>query len=88
MVMAASTQSMLPQPYAVQQVLKETADTFTLTLGPSNGVEAKRFQPGQFSMLWVFGVGEVPISISGDPAEHLTSWCTPCAPSVRQPKCW
>ena len=27
-----------------------------------------RFQPGQFSMLWVFGVGELPISISGDPA--------------------
>ena len=21
-------------------------------------------------MLWVFGVGELPISISGDPAEH------------------
>ena len=64
---------MLPQPYAVQQVLKETADTFTLTLEQSNGVDANRFQPGQFSMLWVFGVGEVPISISGDPADpdHL-----------------
>jgi len=70
---AASSQSMLPQPYAVQQVLKETADTFTLTLGQSNGVDANGFQPGQFSMLWVFGVGEVPISISGDPADpdHL-----------------
>jgi NAD(P)H-flavin reductase len=72
-VVAASTQSMLPHPYAVQQVLKETADTFTLTLGQPNGVDANRFQPGQFSMLWVFGVGEVPISISGDPDEpdHL-----------------
>jgi len=28
------------------------------------------FQPGQFSMLWVFGVGELPISISGDPSLH------------------
>ena len=27
------------------------------------------FAPGQFNMLYVFGVGEVPISISGDPAE-------------------
>jgi NAD(P)H-flavin reductase len=70
MVTAASTEAMLPKPYSVQQVLKETADTFTLTLGPSNGADASRFQPGQFSMLWVFGVGEVPISISGDPAEH------------------
>jgi NAD(P)H-flavin reductase len=70
MVTAASTEAMLPKPYSVQQVLKETADTFTLTLGPSNGAGASRFQPGQFSMLWVFGVGEVPISISGDPAEH------------------
>ena len=36
-------------------------------------MDADRFQPGQFSMLWVFGVGEVPVSISGDPAEpdHL-----------------
>ena len=61
---------MLPQPYSVRQVVKETADTFTLTLEPSNGAGGNRFQPGQFSMLWVFGVGELPISISGDPAEH------------------
>ena len=25
------------------------------------------FTPGQFSMLYDFGVGELPISISGDP---------------------
>jgi len=28
-----------------------------------------RFAPGQFNMLTVFGVGEVPISMSGDPAK-------------------
>jgi NAD(P)H-flavin reductase len=49
-------------------VAKETPDTFTLTLEAPNG--GNRFQPGQFSMLWVFGVGELPISISGDPAER------------------
>ena len=27
------------------------------------------FEPGQFSMLWVFGVGEMAISISGDAAD-------------------
>src|ERR1017187_1047027 len=61
---------MLPRPYSVRQVVKETADTFTLTLEPANGTGGSRFQPGQFSMLWVFGVGELPISISGDPAER------------------
>jgi NAD(P)H-flavin reductase len=61
---------MLPQPYSVRQVVKETPDTFTLTLESPNAAGGNRFQPGQFSMLWVFGVGELPISISGDPAER------------------
>ena len=69
MAIAATIDPMLPQSYSVQQVLKETADTFTLTLEPSNGTGAGRFRPGQFSMLWVFGVGELPISISGHPAQ-------------------
>jgi NAD(P)H-flavin reductase len=61
---------MLPQPYVVREVSKETPDTFTLKLAPETLSEGSSFQPGQFSMLWVFGVGELPISISGDPAEH------------------
>jgi len=65
-----TTDPMLPQPYSVRQVVKETADTFTLTLETLSGAGGNRFQPGQFSMLWVFGVGELPISISGDPAER------------------
>jgi NAD(P)H-flavin reductase len=59
---------MVPQPWAVQRVIKETPDTFTLALKPTNGGQGG-FQPGQFSMLWVFGVGELPISISGDPSD-------------------
>jgi NAD(P)H-flavin reductase len=59
---------MVPEPWAVQRVVKETPDTFTLALKPTNGGQGG-FQPGQFSMLWVFGVGELPISISGDPAD-------------------
>jgi NAD(P)H-flavin reductase len=59
---------MLPEPWLVRQVVKETRDTFTLTLEPSNGASGA-FLPGQFSMLWVFGVGELPISISGDPGQ-------------------
>ena len=53
----------------VRQVTKETKDTFTLTLEPSEGAKGG-FRPGQFSMLWIFGVGEVPVSISGDPGDN------------------
>ncbi|MGO4879384.1 MAG: FAD/NAD(P)-binding protein [Bryobacteraceae bacterium] len=59
---------MRPAAWAVERVAKETPDTFTLALQPVNRATGG-FQPGQFSMLWVFGVGELPISISGDPAD-------------------
>ena len=65
-----TTDPMLPQPYSVREVVKETPDTFTLRLEPENTANGNSFQPGQFSMLWVFGVGELPISISGDPVLH------------------
>lgn len=60
---------MLPEPWIVRQVTKETKDTFTLTLQPSDGAKVA-FRPGQFSVLWIFGVGEVPVSISGDPGDN------------------
>ncbi len=60
---------MAPVPYLIQRVRQETYDTFTLDLKPANGADCLAFQAGQFNMLYVFGVGEVPISISGDPAE-------------------
>jgi NAD(P)H-flavin reductase len=52
----------------VRRVIKETADTFTLELRPVAEHHTLAFEPGQFNMLYVFGVGEIPISISGDPA--------------------
>jgi len=60
--------ALVPRVHRVQKVTRETPDTFTLALEPGEGAEPCRFHPGQFSMLWVFGVGELPISISGDPA--------------------
>ncbi len=57
---------MLPHPYRVAEVSKETHDTFTLVLEPDGAAALPGFAPGQFSMLYVFGVGELPISISGD----------------------
>jgi NAD(P)H-flavin reductase len=46
---------------------RESHDTVTLELDPPPG-EAFAFRPGQFNMLGAFGIGQVPISISGDPA--------------------
>jgi NAD(P)H-flavin reductase len=59
---------MLPSPYRVQRVRHEVPDTFTLELEPEDGSDVPSFASGQFNMLYVFGVGEIPISISGDPA--------------------
>lgn len=60
---------MLPAPWRIVGVRKELADTFTLTLSPADEGPSMPFAGGQFNMLYVFGVGEVPISISGDPAD-------------------
>jgi NAD(P)H-flavin reductase len=68
--LAASTtasDAMRPRRFRVLEVARETGDTFTLTLEPPGG-EPFLFAPGQFDMLYAFGLGEVPISISGDPA--------------------
>ncbi len=59
---------MLPRTYRVRSKQRELRDTFTLLLEPADGEGAPTPAPGQFNMLYVFGVGEVPISSSGDPA--------------------
>jgi NAD(P)H-flavin reductase len=64
--------SMVPSACRVRRVLHETHDTFTLELEASGGDGGVAFKPGQFNMLYVFGVGEVPISMSGDPARRRT----------------
>jgi len=53
-------------PFRVKRMARETADTFSLVLSPPR--DSFPFAPGQFNMLYLFGFGEVPISISGDPA--------------------
>ncbi len=59
---------MVPAPFRVRDRVRETGDTWTLELEPSDGAGPRPFAPGQFNMLYAFGVGEVPISICGDPA--------------------
>jgi NAD(P)H-flavin reductase len=64
--MTALTNAMIPQLFQIQKVKNETRDTFTLDLISLNA-KSFSFSAGQFNMLYIFGVGEVPISISGDP---------------------
>lgn len=59
---------MLPDVFRVRRVWGEIPDTHTLELSPEDGHEAAPFVAGQFNMLYVFGIGEIPLSISGDPA--------------------
>ena len=61
---------MLPTVVKIQTFKQETHDTFTLGLEPPDAVGTPySYEPGQFNMLYGFGLGEVPISMSGDPAE-------------------
>ena len=60
---------MLPRRYRIQRVQREIADTFTWILQPVEGNTVSPFACGQFNMLYVFGVGEIPISLSGDPGK-------------------
>jgi len=62
----ATRDPMLPRLFRVEHMKRELTDTVTMSLKPVDG-GTFRFQPGQFNMLYTFGVGEVPISISGDP---------------------
>lgn len=61
---AQLTHPMLPVSAQVKRRYQETANTWTLELdtGALSG-----FLPGQFNMLYVPGVGEIPISMSGAP---------------------
>ena len=56
---------MLPHRCHIVDRRQDNEDTFTLTLEPDEGMNG--FAPGQFNMLYIFGTGEIPISISGDP---------------------
>lgn len=62
--------AMVPLPYRVAGRREETADTVTLDLSPS-GAGIDPVAPGQFTMMYAFGVGEVPISVSGTAGDRI-----------------
>ncbi|WP_420349461.1 FAD/NAD(P)-binding protein [Pelagibius sp.] len=64
---AVQGSGMLPSIYEVRTRRRELADCVTLEMAPLEG-PALSFAPGQFTMLYVHGVGEIAVSISGNPA--------------------
>src|SRR5271155_2009194 len=55
----------LPQPLRVARIRREAAAVATFEVTTTSPFV---FSAGQFNMLYAFGLGEVAISISGDPA--------------------
>jgi NAD(P)H-flavin reductase len=60
---AAGSSPLVPVVAHVRTRHRETRDTWTLAID-AGGLT---FQPGQFNMLYAFGIGEIPVSVSGDP---------------------
>src|SRR5262249_20193195 len=76
---AGKRDPMLPAPWRIRRARRDTRDTFTLDLEPTNAGAPLPFLPGQFNMLYVFGAGEVPISISRDSPNPVLMPHTPRA---------
>ena len=55
---------MTPRAFRVVSKVRENADTVTLALDPVEGPQID-LRPGQFDMVYAYGIGEVPISVSG-----------------------
>ncbi len=62
---------MLPRRFRVLRAWAEIKGVASMEIVPVEG-PPQHFLPGQFNMLYVFGVGEIPVSISGDPARPAT----------------
>lgn len=64
------TSTMVPDIYRIAERRQESPDSFTWVLKPRDGGFVPPFRHGQFNMLYQFGQGEIPISISGDCADR------------------
>lgn len=61
----------VPIPYRVVEREAETPDTATIVLEPVRWA-LQPFAPGQFAMVYAFGVGDIPLSVSGIDGHRLT----------------
>lgn len=73
---------MVPLVARVVARRRQTRDTWTVTLDHDAGGVLARPLPGQFSMLYAFGLGEAPISVTATRRGRACS-STRSAPSDR-----
>jgi NAD(P)H-flavin reductase len=69
---AFATDPMVSNPVVIRRAIWENDDTFTLTLDLKSMGGGFHFLPGQFNMVYVYGIGEAAVSISSDPARPNT----------------
>lgn len=64
------TPALAPVPLVIRSMRQENAECATLELDPSGLAQPPLgARPGQFNMLYMFGIGESAISVSGDCAD-------------------
>ncbi|WP_328390245.1 FAD/NAD(P)-binding protein [Streptomyces sp. NBC_00400] len=68
---AASPAPAAPLPYRVVERRDETSDTAEIVLEPVVSA-LPPFVPGQFAMVYAFGIGDIPLSLSGIAGSRLT----------------
>jgi len=59
-----NTPFLAPNPVRIAEIVRESKDTVSLVIEPPP--QYGSWYPGQFNMLYVHGLGEAAISISGD----------------------
>ncbi len=68
MAVMTDADPMVPRVAHVRRRRRDGPEVWTLEIEPDEE-DGGGFEPGQFNMLTAFGIGEVPISFSGDPAK-------------------
>ncbi|MEU9123261.1 FAD/NAD(P)-binding protein [Streptomyces sp. NPDC048506] len=69
--MTPARPDLVPVPYRVLARTDETPDTAELVLDPV-AAPLPPFVPGQFAMVYAFGIGDIPLSLSGLDGHRLT----------------
>ncbi len=61
---ASPVDEWMPIPYRVTEKYAENRSLITFGIEPEGDQQIDPMQPGQFNMLYAYGVGEIPISVS------------------------
>ena len=69
--MTASSAGVVPVPYRVVRRASEVRESVTLELEPVSA-SLPPFVPGQFAMVYAFGIGDIPVSVCGTDGPRLS----------------